>query len=164
MTDYAINTAPIAALPIAGEESRFPVRRVYCIGRTYAAHAIEMGHYPDREIPFFFRKNSDNPVSSGEFPHPPRSTQVHPEAKMLVALKSGGRNIPVDRALDLVFADGLARDMTRRDLQGIAKKAGRPWAVGKAFERSAHADRCILPHAFATARSPVWAMIWEGMT
>ncbi len=137
MTDYAITTAPIVALPIAGEESRFPVRRVYCIGRNYAAHAIEMGHDPDREDPFFFQKNPDNLDPSGEFPYPPQSTNVHHEAEMLVALKSGGRNIPVDGALDHVFGYGLALDMTRRDLQGIAKKAGRPWEIGKAFERSA---------------------------
>jgi fumarylpyruvate hydrolase len=137
MTDYAITTAPIVALPIAGEESGFPVRRVYCIGRNYAAHAIEMGHDPDREDPFFFQKNPDNLDPSGEFPYPPQSTDVHHEAEMLVALKSGGRNIPVDGALDHVFGYGLALDMTRRDLQGIAKKAGRPWEIGKAFERSA---------------------------
>jgi fumarylpyruvate hydrolase len=137
MTQYAIETPPVVALPVAGQDMVFPVRRIYCIGRNYAAHAIEMGHDPDREDPFFFQKNPDNLDTSGTFPYPPHTSDVHHEAEMLVALKTGGRNIPVDTALDHVFGYGLALDMTRRDLQGIAKKAGRPWEIGKAFERSA---------------------------
>ena len=137
MTQYAIETPPVVALPVAGQDMVFPVRRIYCIGRNYAAHTIEMGHDPDREDPFFFQKNPDNLDTSGTFPYPPHTSDVHHEAEMLVALKTGGRNIPVDTALDHVFGYGLALDMTRRDLQGIAKKAGRPWEIGKAFERSA---------------------------
>ena len=137
MPSYAIDTPPVVALPVAGSDALFPVRRVYCIGRNYAAHAIEMGHDPDREDPFFFQKNPDNLDPSGRFPYPPHSSDVHHEIEMLVALKSGGTNIAVDAALDHVFGYGLALDMTRRDLQGIAKKAGRPWEIGKAFERSA---------------------------
>ncbi|MCR9107974.1 fumarylacetoacetate hydrolase family protein [Marivita sp. XM-24bin2] len=137
MTQYAIETPPVVALPVAGQETLFPVRRIYCIGRNYAAHAIEMGHDPDREDPFFFQKNPDNLDPSGRFPYPPKTSDVHHEAEMLVALKSGGRNISVSSALDHVFGYGLALDMTRRDLQGIAKKAGRPWEIGKAFEHSA---------------------------
>ncbi len=137
MTQYAIETPPVVALPVAGQDTVFPVRRIYCIGRNYAAHAIEMGHDPDREDPFFFQKNPDNLDTSGTFPYPPHTSDVHHEAEMLVALKTGGRNIPVDKALDHVFGYGLALDMTRRDLQGIAKKAGRPWEIGKAFEKSA---------------------------
>lgn len=137
MIQYAIETPPVVALPVAGQDALFPVRRIYCIGRNYAAHAIEMGHDPDREDPFFFQKNPDNLDPSGTFPYPPKTSDVHHEAEMLVALKSGGRNISVDTALDHVFGYGLALDMTRRDLQGIAKKAGRPWEIGKAFEHSA---------------------------
>ncbi len=137
MTQYAIETPPVVALPVAGQDTVFPVRRIYCIGRNYAAHAIEMGHDPDREDPFFFQKNPDNLDTSGTFPYPPHTSDVHHEAEMLVALKTGGRNIPVEKALDHVFGYGLALDMTRRDLQGIAKKAGRPWEIGKAFEKSA---------------------------
>lgn len=137
MPRYAIEPPLVPTLPIAGQDAVFPVRRIYCIGRNYAAHAIEMGHDPDREDPFFFQKNPDNLDSSGSFPYPPHSTDVHHEAEMLVALKSGGTNIPVASALDHVFGYGLALDMTRRDLQAIAKKAGRPWEIGKAFERSA---------------------------
>ncbi|WP_171128596.1 MULTISPECIES: fumarylacetoacetate hydrolase family protein [unclassified Ruegeria] len=115
----------------------YPVRRVYCIGRNYAAHAIEMGHDPNREPPFFFQKNPDNLDPSGQFPYPARSADVHHEVELLVALKSGGTNVPLDQALDHVWGYGVALDMTRRDLQGEAKKAGRPWEIGKAFERSA---------------------------
>jgi len=137
MPEYAIETPPIIALPIAGSDVQFPVRRVYCIGRNYAAHAIEMGHDPDREPPFFFQKNPNNLDSSGEFPYPPHSSDVHYEMEMAVALKTGGTNIAVEDALDHVFGYALSLDMTRRDLQGNAKKMGRPWEIGKAFERSA---------------------------
>ncbi|MDU8944757.1 fumarylacetoacetate hydrolase family protein [Ovoidimarina sediminis] len=134
---YAIETPPVVALPIAGSDATFPVRRVYCIGRNYAAHAIEMGHDPDREPPFFFQKNPDNLDPSGEFPYPPQTSDVHHEAEIAVMLKTGGTNIAVENALDHVFGYALALDMTRRDLQGVAKKMGRPWEIGKAFERSA---------------------------
>lgn len=136
MAEYVIDTPPVVALPVAGRDDRFPVRRVYCIGRNYAAHAIEMGHDPDREAPFFFQKNPNNLDPSGEFPYPPRTSDVHHEAEIAVALKSGGTNIPVESALDHVYGYALSLDMTRRDLQGEMKKAGRPWEIGKAFERS----------------------------
>ena len=139
MPDFVIPAPAVPALPVAGSDALFPVRRVYCIGRNYAAHAIEMGHDPDREPPFFFQKNPDNLDASGRFPYPPHSADVHYEAELLVALGSGGTNIPVETALDHVWGYGLALDMTRRDLQGEAKKMGRPWEIGKAFERSAPA-------------------------
>ena len=137
MPQYAIETPPVVALPVAGTDALFPVRRVYCIGRNYAAHAIEMGHDPDREAPFFFQKNPNNLDPSGEFPYPPHTSDVHHEAEVAVMLKSGGTNIPIDQALDHVYGYALSLDMTRRDLQGEMKKAGRPWEIGKAFERSA---------------------------
>ncbi len=124
-------------LPINGSGELFPVRRVYCIGRNYAAHAVEMGHDPDREPPFFFQKNPNNLDTSGEFPYPANTSDVHHEIEMAVALKSGGINIPIEEALDHVYGYGVSLDMTRRDLQGQAKKMGRPWEIGKAFERSA---------------------------
>lgn len=114
----------------------FPLRRVYCIGRNFAAHAVEMGHDPDREPPFFFQKNPDNLDASGQFPYPAQSRDVHHEVELLIALQSGGRNIDPAKALDHVWGYGMALDMTRRDLQGEAKKLGRPWEIGKAFERS----------------------------
>lgn len=137
MTSFAIQAPPIVTLPVADSSDSFPVRRVYCIGRNYAAHAIEMGHDPDREPPFFFQKNPDNLDVSGEFPYPPKTADVHHEVEMAVMLKSGGTNIPIDQALDHVFGYALSLDMTRRDLQGEQKKMGRPWEIGKAFERSA---------------------------
>lgn len=116
---------------------RWPVRRIFCVGRNYAAHAVEMGHDPRSEPPFFFQKNPDNLDTSGVFPYPSQSKDVHHEVELLVALKSGGRDIPAETALDTVYGYAVALDMTRRDLQGLAKKAGRPWEVGKAVERSA---------------------------
>ena len=134
--NYVIEIPEQASLPVAGSDGVFPVRRVYCIGRNYAAHAVEMGHDPDREPPFFFQKNPNNLDASGAFPYPPHSSDVHHEVEMLVALKSGGTNIPLDQALHHVWGYGLSLDMTRRDLQGAQKKMGRPWEIGKAFERS----------------------------
>lgn len=137
MSNHTIETPPIVALPVAGTDATFPVRRVYCIGRNYAAHAVEMGHDPDREPPFFFQKNPNNLDTSGQFPYPPKSSDVHHEIEMAVMLKSGGENIPIESALDHVYGYALSLDMTRRDLQGEQKKMGRPWEIGKAFEQSA---------------------------
>ncbi|PSK86403.1 fumarylpyruvate hydrolase [Limimaricola soesokkakensis] len=135
MNDFVIPAPPVPTIPTT-DGGLYPVRRVYCIGRNFAAHAVEMGHDPDREPPFFFQKNPDNLDASGTFPYPPHSQDVHHEVELLVALKSGGSDIPVRHALDHVWGYGVALDMTRRDLQGEAKKAGRPWEIGKAFERS----------------------------
>jgi fumarylpyruvate hydrolase len=137
MTDYVITPPATPTLPVRGSDAVFPVRRVYCIGRNYAAHTIEMGGDPNREPPFFFQKNPDNLDASGEFPYPVKSSDVHHELEMVVALKSGGTNIPVERALDHVYGYAVGLDMTRRDLQGEAKDLRRPWEIGKAFERSA---------------------------
>lgn len=140
MPEYAIPAPPIPTIPTT-EGTVFPVRRVYCIGRNFAAHAVEMGHDPDREPPFFFQKNPDNLDASGQFPYPAHSSDVHHEVELLVALKSGGTNIPLATALDHVWGYGVTLDMTRRDLQGEAKKMGRPWEIGKAFERSGPVGR-----------------------
>ncbi len=137
MASYVISEPETVGLPVKGNGALFPVRRVYCIGRNYAAHTVEMGGDPDREAPFFFQKNPNNLDPSGEFPYPPHSSDVHHEIEMAVALKSGGRNIPLDEALDHVFGYAVSIDMTRRDLQAQAKETRRPWEIGKAFERSA---------------------------
>jgi fumarylpyruvate hydrolase len=136
MTKTVIPTPATPTIPTS-TGAAFPVRRVYCIGRNYAAHAVEMGHDPNREAPFFFQKNPDNLDPSGSFPYPPHSSDVHHEVELVVALKSGGNNISPDDALSHVWGYAIGLDMTRRDLQGEAKKAGRPWEIGKAFERSA---------------------------
>lgn len=124
-------------LPVAGETATFPVRRVYCVGRNYADHAIEMGHDPSREPPFFFQKNSQNLVTDGRFPYPDLSSNVHFEVEMVMALKQGGSNIALEQALDCVWGYGAGIDFTRRDIQDGLKKAGRPWEAAKAFEASA---------------------------
>jgi fumarylpyruvate hydrolase len=135
---YVFAPSPQASLPIQGSIARFPVRRVYCIGRNYAAHAVEMGHDPSKEPPFFFQKNPDNLVSDdGIFPYPAESGDVQHEIEMLVALSGGGRDIAADDAQALIWGYGVALDMTRRDLQAEAKALGRPWEIGKAFEHSA---------------------------
>ncbi len=135
---YVIPAAQPAALPVSGEAGLFPVHRIYCVGRNYADHAVEMGHDPDKEPPFFFQKNPDNLVPpGGDFPYPDKSSDVHHEIELVVALGEGGRDIPVAQALDHIFGYAVGLDMTRRDLQGEAKKAGRPWEVGKAFDHSA---------------------------
>ena len=136
-SNFVIQPTAIPALPVQGTDKTFPVHRVYCVGRNYAAHAVEMGHDPNKEPPFFFQKNPDNLDAGGEFPYPPASNDVHHEIEMVVALKSGGIDIPVEKALDCVYGYGVGLDMTRRDLQGKAKDMGRPWEVGKAFEASA---------------------------
>ena len=137
MTGYVVQPAAVATLPVQGSDKLFPIHRIYCVGRNYAEHAIEMGHDPSKEPPFFFQKNPDNIVTDGKFPYPSATSDVHHEIEMVVALSKGGTNIPVESALDHVFGYGVGLDMTRRDLQGEAKKLGRPWEVGKAFEASA---------------------------
>ncbi len=136
--EFVVAPPPLATLPVRGTAARFPVRRIYCVGRNYAAHAIEMGHDPNKEPPFFFQKNPDNIILSGEpFPYPSKTSDVHFEIEMVVALGKGGTNIPVEKALEHVYGYGVGLDMTRRDLQGEAKDLRRPWEVGKAFEASA---------------------------
>jgi fumarylpyruvate hydrolase len=137
-TEYVIPAAPVSSVAVRGSAARFPVRRIYCVGRNYAEHTREMGHDPDRELPFFFQKNPDNLVlNNGDFPYPPQSSNVHYEVEMVVAIGKDGKDIKSENALDHVYGYALGLDMTRRDLQGEAKKAGRPWEIGKAFERSA---------------------------
>lgn len=135
--DYVIPPPAVVALPIVGSEALFPVNRIFCIGRNYAAHAVEMGGDPDKEPPFFFLKHASCLTTDGVFPYPSERGDVHHEIEMVVALKSGGTDIPVSGALEHVFGYGVGLDMTRRDLQGEAKKLGRPWEVGKSFEKSA---------------------------
>jgi fumarylpyruvate hydrolase len=137
-SEFVFPPPPVPSLAVRGREGRFPVHRIYCVGRNYAAHAIEMGHDPDREPPFFFQKNADTLLAAGrDFPYPDKSQDVHYELELVVALESGGKNIPEEAALGCVFGYAVGLDMTRRDLQGEAKKLGRPWDIGKAFDWSA---------------------------
>lgn len=136
--NYAIEFPPVPTLPVAESNKVFPVGRIYCVGRNYAEHAREMGHDPEREPPFFFMKPADAIVQNGAtIPFPQATRDLHHEIEMVVAIGKGGADIPEDRALDHVFGYGVGLDMTRRDLQGEAKKMGRPWEMGKAFDNSA---------------------------
>lgn len=137
-----IPNPPRVVLPIAGSDGLFPVRRVYCVGRNYGAHAREMGADPDREPPFFFLKPADalQVVPGGEaiaHPYPPRTQNYHFEVELVAALGLGGHDIPVENAADHVYGYAIGLDMTRRDLQEEAKKLSRPWDTGKGADFSA---------------------------
>lgn len=136
--NYAIEFPATPTLPVAESNKVFPVGRIYCVGRNYAEHAREMGHDPDREPPFFFMKPADAIIASGStIPYPQITKDLHHEIEMIVAIGKGGANIAPEKALDHVFGYGVGLDMTRRDIQGEAKKMGRPWEMGKAFDNSA---------------------------
>ena len=136
--EYVIDIGPRPSLPVAASEQRFPVGRIFCVGRNYAEHAREMGHDPDREPPFFFMKAPSSIVQSGStIEYPVATKDVHHEIEMVVAIGKGGKNIPVEKALDHVWGYAVGLDMTRRDIQGEAKKVGRPWEMGKSFDQSA---------------------------
>src|SRR6202020_1793968 len=133
---------PAVTIPIAGEKEVFPVRRIYCIGRNYAAHAIERGSDPTREPPFFFQKPTDAiqyvaPGTVVEHAYPSLTKNYHHEVELVAALKSGGTNIPPEKALDHVYGYALGLDMTRRDLQNGMAAEKKPWEIGKSFDHAA---------------------------
>lgn len=137
MAAYAIALWSQPAVPVAGDDP-FPVRRIFCVGRNYAAHAREMGADPDREPPFFFTKPADAIVQDGGVvPYPPATSDLHHEIELVVAIGTGGKDIAAEHALDHVFGYAVGLDMTRRDLQGAAKKVGQPWDMAKGFDHSA---------------------------
>lgn len=133
---YVFDPVPQATLPVKGTDKLFPIHRIYCVGRNYDEHTKEMGG-DTKDPPFFFQKNPHNVVTNGTFPYPPQTSNVHFEIEMVVALKSGGSNIKREDAMSHVFGCAVGIDMTRRDLQDVAKKMSRPWEVAKAFEYSA---------------------------
>ncbi|GEO85992.1 fumarylacetoacetate hydrolase family protein [Allorhizobium sp. NPDC080224] len=136
--NYCFPPLPIPSLPVAGTNARFPVRRIFCVGRNYAEHAREMGKDPDRDPPFFFTKPADAIVEDGQtVAYPPETKNFHYEAELVVAIGNAGSDIPEDRALDHIFGYAVGNDLTRRDLQLAARETGRPWDWGKAFDRSA---------------------------
>jgi len=133
---FVIDPPLAAAVPVAGG-GLFPIHRIYCVGRNYAEHAQEMGH-SGREPPFFFMKPANSIVqNNATLGFPVETKEVHHEIELVVAIGKGGKNISVEKALDHVWGYGVGLDMTRRDLQGEAKKMGRPWEMGKAFDESA---------------------------
>ncbi|MTE00211.1 FAA hydrolase family protein [Paracoccus sp. YIM 132242] len=138
MPDFVIPPATVSSLPVAGGSRRFPVRRIYCVGRNFADHAREMGHDPDREPPFFFSKPTDALLTDGaDLPYPPQTRDLHFEAELVVALGAGGADIAPGDAQGLIWGYAVGNDFTRRDLQAAAKKAGRPWDLAKGFDLSA---------------------------
>ena len=153
---------PPTTVPIAGTDLRFPVRRIYCIGRNYAAHAREMGSDPDREPPFFFQKPTDAvqnvpPGATVDHPYPPLTHNYHHEIELVAALGAPGRNVPADKALDLVYGYAIGLDMTRRDLQRGMGDQKKPWEIGKSFDRSAPIGPI---HPVSALPHPVAGAIW----
>lgn len=135
---YLFTPLAIPSVPILDRSERFPVHRIYCIGRNYADHAREMGHVPEKGAPVFFMKPADAVVSDKRNPGFPMATEnLHHEVEMVVALSGGGRNVPLQHALDLIYGYSVGVDLTRRDLQAAAKAKGNPWDVAKGFDDSA---------------------------
>lgn len=134
---YAIPLPAVTTVPVIGGDP-FPVRRIYCVGRNYAAHAREMGHDPSREAPFFFMKPADAIVpTDSTIPYPAQTEDYQFEIELVVALDKGGSNVPPEKALDLVHGYAVGLDMTKRDMQSVAKKMSRPWDLSKGFDQSA---------------------------
>lgn len=157
---FVIPAPVVPSLAVADSDARFPIRRVYCVGRNYADHAREMGAHDQadgREPPFFFSKPADAVVSDGEVPYPPATANLQHEVELVVALATGGADIPVERALDCVFGYTVGLDLTRRDVQGRAKEKGHPWDMGKGFDASAPTG--VLQPA-ARIGHPVQGAIW----
>ena len=142
MQNLAFAVPPRPVVPVAGASTLFPVHRIYCVGKNYAAHAREMGADPTREPPFFFQKPSDAiqnvaPGTVADHPYPTLTSNYHYEVELVAALHKGGRSIPPERALDCVYAYAVGLDMTRRDLQRASGDQKKPWEIGKSFDRSA---------------------------
>ncbi|MEG1771053.1 MAG: fumarylacetoacetate hydrolase family protein [Comamonas sp.] len=138
---YVFTPADVASLPVVGSPERFPVHRIYCVGRNYEEHAKEMG-FTGREPPFFFLKPADAllPVeagTTGEMPYPTLTSNLHHEIELVVAIGKAGKNIRAADAAEYIYGYALGLDMTRRDLQNEMKKQGRPWCIGKGFEHAA---------------------------
>jgi fumarylpyruvate hydrolase len=169
MANYVFPPHQIAALHIAGSDERFPVRRVYCVGRNYAGHAREMDSDPDREPPFFFCKPGDAaavvsvaPGAVAELPYPPQTSNYHYECELVVAIGDGGSDISVADAPKHIFGYAVGLDMTRRDLQGKMKDAGRPWEIGKAFDYSAPVGELRRAADVAGVESAAIALALDG--
>ena len=158
MSEFVFTAPATPSVAVSGSSSRFPVRRVFCVGRNYASHAREMGSDPNREPPFFFTKPADAVVpASGAVPYPPSTDDLHHEIELVVALGAGGANIDPAQALDLVWGYGVGLDLTRRDLQAAAEDSGRPWDMAKGFDASAP---CSALHPVSEVGHPAEGRIW----
>lgn len=161
---YVFPPAPVPSVPVAGSSARFPVHRIYCVGRNYTEHAREMG-FTGREPPFFFLKPADAILAvdagkTGQMPYPSLTANLHHEVELVVAIGKGGKNIHAADAPQHIFGYAVGLDMTRRDLQNEMKKQGRPWCIGKAFEHSAPIGP-ITPAAQAgdVAQAAIWLQV-----
>ncbi|MGQ7859981.1 fumarylacetoacetate hydrolase family protein [Pseudomonas sp. 32A] len=163
--NYVLPPVEVTALAINGSSDTFPVRRVYCVGRNYAAHAREMGFDPDREPPFFFCKPADavvplQPGQTLDLPYPSETANYHYEVELVVAIGKGGRNIALEQATDHVWGYAVGLDMTRRDLQMAAREMGRPWELGKSFDQSAPIGPLTRRAEYVEAGStPIWLQV-----
>ncbi len=156
MPDYVFPPAAISAVPIAGSNAMFPVRRIFCVGRNYAEHAIEMGSDPTREPPFYFAKPADALLIHGaDMPYPSVTKSLHHEMELVVAIGTGGKNIAIADALNHVWGYCAGLDMTRRDIQNEAKKTGRPWDMGKGFDLSAPMGALIPAAGFDPSKGKI---------
>ena len=158
MSQFTFSPPQQASVAVAGEDVRFPVRRIFCVGRNYAAHAREMGKDPDREPPFFFTKPADAVTDDGAvIPYPPETANFQYEIELIVAIGKEGADVPVEEANGLIWGYGVGIDLTRRDLQLDARDKGRPWDWGKAFDLSAP----VAPlHPVAKVGHPARGRIW----
>ncbi|MEX1148366.1 MAG: fumarylacetoacetate hydrolase family protein, partial [Sphingomonadales bacterium] len=162
---HVFEPAPVPVIDVVGGKQTFPVHRIYCVGQNYAAHSREMGGDPDRQPPFFFSKPADAAVPGGtDVPYPPRTTNLHHEIELVVALGKGGANVPVADAASLIFGYAVGNDLTRRDLQADAKAAGRPWDTAKGFDCSAPVSRItpITETGELTARR-IWIKVNDSL-
>jgi len=177
---YAFEPTPIVSVPVVGKAERFPVHRIYCVGRNYEEHAKEMG-FTGREPPFFFMKPADavlvvNAGETGDMPYPSLTKNLHHEIELVVAIGKGGKNIQAADALSHIYGYAVGLDMTRRDLQNDMKKQGRPWCIGKGFDHSApigpitpaalagdvaHAEIYVQVNGQDRQRSHVSQLIWN---
>ena len=156
MPDYVFPPPAISAVPIAGSNAMFPVRRIFCVGRNYAEHAIEMGSDPTREPPFYFAKPADALLINGaDMPYPSVTKSLHHEMELVVAIGVGGKNILIGNALTHVWGYCAGLDMTRRDMQNEAKKTGRPWDMGKGFDLSAPMGALIPAAGFDPSKGKI---------
>jgi fumarylpyruvate hydrolase len=159
MTNYVFTPPAVPSVALESTTARFPVHRIYCVGRNYAEHAREMGG-SERDRPFFFAKPADALVEDGaEVPVPPRTADFHHEIELVVALARGGRNIGADRALEWVFGYAVGNDFTRRDLQRAAKAQGQPWETSKAFDHSAAVGRLRPADRGHLSRGHIWLKV-----
>lgn len=161
MTDFVFTPPAQPYVAVAGSAALFPVRRVFCVGRNYAAHAREMGNDPDREPPFFFAKPADAVVpADGTVPYTPLTSSLHHEVEMVVAIGRAGFNVSVESALDHVWGYGVGVDPTRRDIQDIAKKMSRPWDWAKGFDSSGPCGPLVPASAIG---HPAHGKVWLGV-